>query len=224
MKFIVTLSLLISQLAFASTQPSAGEIPEAKYQKIFENHLKYLKYLDEVNKPAIILFSGTQAMGKSFLARKIEDEFRGLRISNNVIRSYMVEFGLEVTRENVSKYSEYFFSKIGKYTKNSLIILDSSVCRKYEKIKKMFASKGIKESFLIRIDLDYEEARRRLHERNDASMVLPYFDNYIQQHREFGQKHANDIDVTLTETVQLTDAQIAALYQKIRQKLKIPTR
>lgn len=55
--------------------------------KIFSFHIERLKNLEETNPKILILFSGTTGSGKSFLAKKIEEEFKGIRVNNDDVRN-----------------------------------------------------------------------------------------------------------------------------------------
>ena len=219
MRILIILFVFFQSFCSASAAENLENISEQQCELVFKHHLQHLKNLEIDRKPGVVLFSGTQAMGKTFLARKIEDELGGIRVSTNVIRSYMDENNITVNRDNVGIYTKYFFTKISEHTKNRFFILDSSVCRKYEEIKGFMQAKGIDKSFLIRIEIPYEEAKLRLHERNDAGLVLPHFEKYLTQHKEFGEKFADQFDIVLTETVKLSENQLALLYQDIRRKI-----
>jgi len=193
-------------------------ITERECEEIFARQLKHLKYLGVKNPPFAVMFSGTQAMGKTTLARKIEDEFKGLRYSTDVARAYMSEENIEITKGSVYEYSRYFLKEISKISENRFIVFDSTVDRKYQLLKDLLSKAGIRDSFLIRIEIPYEEVKMRLRERGDASTVLPHFDNYYRSHALFGNMFTDNIDITLKESVKLTKEELNRLTKLIANK------
>lgn len=136
--------------------------------KIFEEHLNTLSNLDKSNPKLIIMFSGTPGMGKTFLAKKLENQFQGLRISSDEVRSI---FKTEKIKDKDSKllndYLLWLAKRLTDISPNHLIILDRSIDRTGDMYYKFAKDFGY-DVFLIRLDVDRDEVVKRIKERGSS--------------------------------------------------------
>lgn len=106
--------------------------------KILTEHKKIINNNDVGNPKIAICFSGTPASGKTFLAKKIEKEFNGIRLNNDELRIILSNFTNEYnfSRKDLMIWEKVFetsnIEKINKkhgFTENELKI--ESLLREY---------------------------------------------------------------------------------------------
>lgn len=165
---------------------------------IYAIHSKNLKNLEELNNFKIILFfSGIPGSGKTTLAKEIEERYNGIRLNNDDIRDIIVDaLHLNIESEEVHKltkeYSLYLTNKLSN-VKNGLIILDSSIDRSFEQIKK-WADKNSYKLFVIKLDISKEEIINRINLRQgkDAHIYLDNLDRWWNDYVEFNKLYRAD--------------------------------
>lgn len=151
---------------------------------IFDFHLKRLKNLNVKNNKIMILFSGITGSGKSYLAKKIEERYKGLRINNDDIRDIIRDEVLPLARpksidkQNIlENYLGYLYGNLPQT--NGFLIMDSSIDRKFSVIKD-FASKNSYAMFIIRIDLPREMITKQILQRTEKDSA-PYISDLNRQ-------------------------------------------
>lgn len=138
--------------------------------KIFEKHLKTIENLDKSNPKLIIMFSGTPGMGKTFLAKKLEEQFGGLRISSDEVRSIFKAEQIKDKGKGEKLLNDYLLWSVKRLTNlspNHLIILDRSIDRTGE-MYYQFAKNFGYDVFLIRLNVDRDVVEKRIHERGTS--------------------------------------------------------
>jgi len=108
------------------------------FEKILKEHKKILSNLDVKHKRLAICFSGVPASGKTYLAKKIEKRFKGVRFNNDEFRAEVLpgfNNEYELTKEDFDLCKEFFGSsdieKVEKdfgYNEN-MLKLDSILIR-----------------------------------------------------------------------------------------------
>ncbi|MFI5342689.1 MAG: dual specificity protein phosphatase family protein [Chlamydiales bacterium] len=138
--------------------------------KIFEEHLQIIKNLDKSNPKLIIMFSGTPGMGKTFLAKKLEEQFHGLRISSDEVRSI---FNMKKIKDKgkdqklLNDYLLWSVKRLNNLSPNHLIILDRSIDRTGD-MYYQFAKNFGYDVFLIRLKVDRDVVEKRIKERGTS--------------------------------------------------------
>lgn len=141
-------------------------------EKIFQKHLSRLKHLNVPHKKLVICFSGIPSSGKTTLAEKIEERYRGIRITNDEIREiirevmekHKIERNEERNQEILHDYLAYLLKVYDE--KNKLIILDSGIERSYQKIFSLLQEKAYS-CFVILLDIPLEIVKERLMKREE---------------------------------------------------------
>ena len=59
------------------------------FADVFQSHLQILKHLDVANPRLLVMFSGTPGMGKTTVAKKLEDHLQAIRLSTDEARSLL---------------------------------------------------------------------------------------------------------------------------------------
>lgn len=149
-----------------STDPSSLTLNE----RVFEKHTQKLSHLHKKNPKLLILFSGTPGMGKTFISKKLEDHFHGIRVSSDEVREILREDKIR-DEKIVNDYLLWSLKKLSQVSPNHLIILDRSIDRPYETYLQFANSFGY-EVFLIRLQVDRKKVEDRIHERNTSVKIL----------------------------------------------------
>jgi len=139
------------------------------FNKILEELNKQIINSFEKNKKLMVCFAGIPGSGKTFLAKKIEEEFKGVRISNDNLRKIVEKNIIKDEKQRDELVREFVFELLkGWPFKNELIILDSGIERKYEDTKKIANEKHWK-MFIIKMvvpkDVIIERIKKKDKER-----------------------------------------------------------
>jgi predicted kinase len=161
------------------------------FEKVYEDHLKTLLYLDEVHPKLLVMFSGTPGMGKTEIAKQLATYFHGVRISTDEIRALLRSHQAK-TEENVENYLKSSLLKIIEASQNHLIILDCSVDRRYERCLQLAHEAGFA-TFLIRMEVDPEIVEKRVMQRGtDVANLLRNKAKSRSDYENFGAKYNAD--------------------------------
>lgn len=221
-KFAVLVCLITAGLQGAERNASVNSFRE----EIFEEQMKYLKYLDESNPRVLILFSGTPGMGKTTLAKRLEDYFHGVRINLDLLRKMMSEHGFRY-EDPLLQYLRWSMLKLLAETSNHLIILDSSVDRKYEICQTLAKEHGF-EIYLIRLEVEREEVEKRIVSRGtDVENLLLNMDGYWRDYEKFGETveadfyldNGSESNETLSELIENLTEKMASLGECEAEKM-----
>lgn len=137
-------------------------------KELYGLHFNKLKNIGLDNPKVLICFSGIPGSGKTYLAKKIEEMYGGLRINNDEIRAIIKK--IVPQDDNFKEKSQnilenYVFSIISSELKNGLIILDSGIDRRYLKVKEVSDKLGYK-IFIIKIEIEEVELKNRIGKRS----------------------------------------------------------
>lgn len=170
-----------------------------------------LAWKDTPNPKALVLFSGVVASGKTSIARELERQLRGIRISNDDLRQQIMELKPVPSRdrrEDLLMECMRVVSQLALDWPNGLIIIDASCDRKYEFYQR-WAQNHDYEIIVLRMDIPRAEIERRLEARSalnhqHASVLLPHLDLWWQQYEDFAKNHKIDMVInqhTSTEEI-----------------------
>lgn len=161
------------------------------YEKIFEEHCQRFLYLEKSNPTLLVMFSGTPGMGKTTVAKKLEERFQGLRINADDVRIILRKYHLR-DEKLVNSYLVWCMDKLLKISPNHLIILDRSVDRKYDTCVGL-AKKYNCETFLIRMQVERGVVEERIRLRGvDVENLLRDAPIYWSSYELFGKTYAAD--------------------------------
>ena len=162
------------------------------FQKIYTRHLPHLKHLDVVNNTKMLIcFSGVAGVGKTTVATLLEERYRGVRINNDDIRAIMEELGIpyHVSQAPLQEYLIALANRIAE-TKNGLIILDSSIDRKYDMVRAWVDEHNMP-MYIIRMEAARETIHERIKNRNKeaASDYLRHMNVLYRDYEQFNATH-----------------------------------
>jgi protein-tyrosine phosphatase/predicted kinase len=198
----------------------ASLIAEHPFSLVYTMHLPTLQHKERPNPKCLILFSGTPGMGKTTIAKELEERFQAIRLSTDEARDFLRKNNLPLSLAD--SYIEWCLQKVAEELPNHLIILDRSVDRTYETYRQ-FASLYGYETFLIRMDVERSIVEERIeHRGRDAEELLQKLDRSWHDFLLFGQTYTPDfhfknnakLDEPLAELVSI-------LSQKIENKLPL---
>jgi predicted kinase len=183
-RFLFFCSLLSFLFSYTPSCPKAHI-----FDKIYSEHILRLAYLHEQNPKLLVLFSGTPGMGKSEVATVLEEQFHGLRLSSDEIRSLLAKEGFP--RLLVDRFLEWELIQLERFP-NHLIILDRSCDRTFDAYA-AFAKKREFDLFLVRMQVKKSQAQKRiLARKRDASLLLSNFASSWRDFENFGKNHRFD--------------------------------
>lgn len=181
----VYLPILCSQNSDAQAQRFLWQ--STLCESIFKQHVRSLKNTRIENKPLVVCFSGVPGMGKTHIAKLIEEKFSGVRISNDEIRTIIKTFASPLGAQWLMQaYLMYFM--LSYSAPNKFIILDSSIDRRYQVLLPYLKLKGIP-CIVVRLEAPYEQVKERLTEREQAGqgVYLKFLDSWYADYDTFGQ-------------------------------------
>jgi predicted kinase len=218
MKFFIKY-LYLSIFILSSCAPLHVPENEKILEKIFKEHCLQLKNTDIKQPPFFITFSGTPGMGKTFLAKQLEDKYKAVRIRTDDIRR-LVESNLSNQRkqkdyENVlEEYLKYFF----KHYKlaNKRFILDASIDRRYKTLFPKLKAKNIK-FVVIRLKVPRDLIAKRFTERegDKANWYIKKLDAWLSDYDNFAAQYKDYISYENNNEIRLDK-----LFEEIDKEIK----
>lgn len=161
------------------------------FQKIEAQQYNLFKNLEVKNNPLIIFFSATPGMGKTHLAKILEEKYKAIRISTDDIRNIMRSMNI-TAKDKEQIIDKYFFNLLENYKGiNKLIILDASIDRRYKKVFPYLDSKNIP-YIVIRFDVPMDVVKQRIQEREkeNSKFYLSNLDKWYADYIDFAKHYS----------------------------------
>ncbi len=194
------------------------------FNKIYKIHFKKLKNLNVLHKKLIICFSGIAGSGKTYIAKILEEKYKGVRIRTDDIREIvgrlMKKFKLNAEDKDPIVYGYVGWLLKNNKFKNKLIILDKGIDREYKEIFKFSKEKGYK-LFIIRLVASRKVLDKRVFGRSGGIDEHYYneINRWTNEWKKFGKKIKSDIIIKNDKDNKLN---LTPLFKKL-DKLIIPT-
>lgn len=180
---------------------------DAGFQKIFALHQRHLHNLEVPHAKLIVCFSAIAGSGKTTLAKAIEQRYRAVRISNDHIRRAIDQLDIAKDPAEQQRLLEQYLLRLFDYLQtqpNGLILLDSSIDRKYAEVKQHTEPLGYA-LLVIRIELPRSELERRIRERDKSKTnpeaYLHEFDRWIADNERFASLVKPDLTLISEQTL-----------------------
>ena len=182
-------------------------------KNIYKEHLKVLKNLNIDNKNKLLIcFSGIPRSGKTTIAKKIERDLKAVRISNDLIRDIINNKFKNVARDDIQEILEdyliWLLEELEKFS-NNLIVLDSSIDRKYKKVF-YFANKFKFKTFIIKIEIGKDEFKKRIKNKKE---YLDGMNKWYSDYLKFNKINKNNYFIKNSQIINWLD-----LYEQINYK------
>jgi deoxyadenosine/deoxycytidine kinase len=185
------------------------------FEKVFVAYEEKLNYTHESNPNIMILFSGTPGMGKTVIAKRLEEKFHAVRLSTDDIRPILREHGLHEDLAN--KYLEKCAHKLFQTASNHLFVFDKSIDRVFN-IYSKFAYDHQYIIFLIQLQVSRSIAEKRIQSRGrDVETILSQMDFAWKNYEDFGRLHKVDFVFENNENM---ESSLEFLIQKIDALIK----
>jgi len=200
------------------------DIPQETILNVHEDYLKRLNYLSLPRSKLVILFSGIPGAGKTYVAKKLEERYHGVRVRTDDIRESVHKLvgnkeaidNLDYTTPIVEQYVRWLVKN--SPFENKLIILDRGIDRTYKEIFSLAEREGYV-TFLIRIQASRETLERRIFDKNNCRD--PHFDREIdrwtREWEDFGKQVKPDI---LIENERDNELNLKPLFKKLDKLIK----
>lgn len=201
-------------------------------------HLHTLPNKEKSNPKFLILFSGTPGMGKTTIAKKLEEHFQAIRLSTDEARLLLKANNLSPALAD--SYIEWCLHAIYKELPNQLIILDRSVDRTYPTYLQFAKDFGYN-TFLVRMDVQRSIVEGRIRQRGrDVHELLQAADRSWNDFEQFGKKYSSNfhfvnnasLDEPLSQLISILSEKIDSTwplkrlkkgsneYQEIREQIE----
>ncbi len=171
-----------------------SEIPQEVLSTVFEQHVLQLHNTHLEHKPFMITFSGVPGMGKSKLARELQDTYQAVLISTDALRALFNNAGIKAKEydEALQHYFVYFFKHYNQ--PNKRMILDASIDRKYVQLFPFFQQQNIG-FVVVRLEVPQNIIIERIiaREGDKAPAYLKHMDKWVMDYNNFGQQYKDSI-------------------------------
>jgi len=169
------------------------------YRQIFERHRVRLHHLETPHPKLVVTFSALAGSGKTTLAKAIEGRYAAVRVSNDHIRRIIDELDLGLDPVARQRLLEQYVMRLFEFLSlqsNGLILLDSSIDRKYFEVRDRVRPLGYR-MVLIKISLPRRELERRIRSRDKSQAnpeaYLREFDRWTADHRRLASRVKPDV-------------------------------
>jgi predicted kinase len=143
-------------------------------QYLDEHYLKHLKNLNHANPKLLVVFSGGNAMGKTTIARKIEERFHGLVLENDEVKRHLLNYTPGIGKDELNRttwqYTINLYQRLDSVTPNGLVVRDGIIDWYYHRILPVFEEAGYP-LFIIAFDVTREKATELIKRRGDTPTV-----------------------------------------------------
>ena len=187
------------------------------------------QYCKTPHNPLLIMISGCAGMGKTTLAKLLQENLHILRFSGDDTRTFLKEYGdydqipAEERFGRILGSFAHFVSRV-QTEPNKCIIFDESIDRQkppaYEKVSEIVKLYQYS-TFVVRLKVEKETARRRILERvkNNPSHTehfKQHFDQYYTFYEEF---NSEKVDFSLDNEGFFVEKDCRPLIEAIKDKL-----
>lgn len=177
------------------TDQLVTDITDAYYASLTNKHQKHPK--------RVVLFSGVAGSGKSTVARAIEENLRGIRLSNDDVRDRITTAVPAIdlmTREEIKLQIATALLERVVYEANGLVVIDVACDRGYDYYKQWSEKYGYR-IILLRMDVPRDIIEERIQSRGklgyrDVDASLEMLDTWWRQWEDFGKSQTPDLVIT----------------------------
>ena len=190
---------------------------EEKYREILAEHKKILRNTDVENPTRLaICFAGIPCSGKTTIAKKLEQRYNAVRINSEDLGKVVKRTVGELPDGN-SVQNDYQLHLLENWPfVNPVVIIDSGIERKYEKILEASRGHGL-DLFVIRLDA-YEDILRERIQKREGENAPAHFRSFDRWKREFDSfKNSVEVDFVLDTNGELD---LEELYELLDKRLK----
>ena len=187
-----------------------------------DHFLATLQNKTVANPKLLVVLSGGNGVGKSSLARKIENELSGVVLENDEVKVHLLKYNPEISRDDLQRltwqYTMDLYKRISKEISNGLIVRDGIIDWYYDRILPIFEVQGY-DLFVIGYDISEQKTAELIRTRGDkptvsAEHLISLFKEHKAHQTRFREVYKPDILLT-DDTIFDHDSVIALLRQKL---------
>jgi predicted kinase len=173
------------------------------YERIFAEQRKQSLVHFTVDNPTkvVLTYSGSIASGKSTVTKYLVERYKPLVVNNDEVRTIIQDITKESTKDEVqalmfSYYKDFLRDKLYS-SSNKIIILDSSIDRRYDIVNAEYTGNGYS-IFIILFDHPRELIEKRIINRDGdlAEMHLKILDQAFIDNQSFLKQRKPDYVIT----------------------------
>ncbi len=184
-----------------------------------QHYLANLKNLNDVNSKMLVVFSGGNAVGKSTIAHKIEEELNGLVLENDAIKLTLLKFNPDYNMDDLNRttwqYTMDLYERLDEVSSNRLIVRDGIIDWYFDRILPVFEKNGYP-FFIIGFDVSRRKLIELIRKRGDTpTLSEARFYEILDEH----EMHTRRFREVYTPDVTLADNSLFD-YELILNKLK----
>lgn len=211
---------VMSNLSPAYREDSVAPIDPAVQDYLDREYVGRQRNID-VNYPhkIIILFAGGSAVGKSSLAKALQEEFKGVIIENDGIKRALRAYNGSKLPDDLNlitwNYTIGLYQRLDRLTKNGFVIRDGMIHWYYDRLLPVFKKAGYK-TIVIQYDISPEKNAQLIDQRGDTPTTTAARLRSLIVEQEIHMKRflqAYQPDIVIDETT-LYD------YDQVIQKIK----
>lgn len=183
-------------------------------ESIFKRHSCLLQNTRIPHKPLVVCFSGVPGMGKTHIAKILEEKFNAVRVSNDDIRSIINIIANKLTSQVLMQaYLMYFM--LSYAAPNKFIVLDSSIDRRYRALLPYLYVKKIP-YIIVRIEAPHEQVVACLteREREGQGEYLNFLPSWYADYDAFGACYPATITIKNDKNAPLVLDKLFALINQ----------
>lgn len=188
-----------------------------------ENYLIKLQNISVRNPKLLVVFAGGNAVGKTALAEKIEQEFHGLRLENDGVKRVILQRNPELAMTDELNHMTWLYTmdlyrRLDTVTANGLVIRDGIITWYYDRILPIFEQRDY-EIFVVAWELSEAKMLELIAVRGDTpTSTAAWFRETLPEqiiHLQRFLKHYQPDVVLRDESVFDHGAVIDALRRKL---------
>ncbi len=136
-----------------------------------EHYMLSLKNIELTNPKVLVVFAGGNAVGKTSLAIRIQDELHAIVLENDAVKRTILELMPDIERgdlnANTWKYTMSLYERLPELTQNGLIVRDGVIQWYFDRILPIFEKLGYI-LFVIYFDVSPKRAADLIKRRGDT--------------------------------------------------------
>lgn len=210
----------MTKLSPTYRQDSSIGLPEEAKAYLDSHFLQKLQNRNVPNQKLLVVFSGGNGVGKSILSRKIETELSGVVLENDEIKTHILEYNPEISRDDLQRltwqYTMDLYRRMGNEITNGLIVRDGIIDWYYDRILPIFESQGY-ELFIIGYDISKQKSRDLIMARGDKITVsAEHLIGLLAEHKEHQARFRKlyTPDILLSDTTMFDHGMVIEMIRK----------
>lgn len=192
-----------------------------RFEPVLHDQLELLNHLDTPQPRLVIAFSGVPGMGKTTLAKGLEEKLAGLRLSSATARQLLSEHHIDPQAidssglRQIDQYMAYLQRRLDQLSPNHLLIIDASLDRTYKRLLSEAHAKGY-QTLVVRLMAPRPVVEARIQGvKSGSEKHLSNLDDWYKQYEAFGDTGLYDIIIDTDAPYELSLQQILEAVEEV---------